>query len=153
MKIVTQVTPTVFREEDFDRPAAETYEARLEQIGPFIQDNPAASQAATAMLLAGLAQHSAMIAGRAGTIVGLAVRSNAAVTAGVATFAATIAGAAKGDTALLNTTDTTKKVKMFTTPQPFIAGDLLAVTLATNGAYAPATLDIQAWLLIRWAPS
>jgi hypothetical protein len=104
------------------------------------------------MLLVGLAQHSALIAGRAGTIVGLAVRSNAALTAGAATFAATIGGTAKGDTSVLSST-AQKKVTMFTTPQPFVAGDLLAVTLATNAGYLPVTADHQAWLLVRWAPS
>lgn len=135
-------------------PVTETEKARLEQFGPFIQDNPAAGQGATAMLLAGLAQHSALIAGRSGTIVGMAVRSNAVLTAGQATFRATVNGTAVGTAGVLDgavAAVAQKLVQNLAAPIAFAKGDLLAVTLATNAGYLPITADHQAWLLIKWS--
>lgn len=132
-------------------PAVETYNARVIPVGPFRQDNPPASQAATAMTYgaADAVAPTSQIAFMDGDIIGVADRSNADLTAGTATAQATINGTAVGLTAVLSDL-VQQKVTLFLTPVPFVAGDLLGVKLATNAAYAPVTADHSAQLLIRW---
>lgn len=158
--IVTGAAGTTAREQAFNAPAIETANARLEQVGPFRQDNPAASQANTALTL-GATDASAptsFIAGRAGTIVGLVARSNADLTAGTATFRPSKGGTVQGAGAATDSAILSDLVQSKVTEFPeasfisFAAGDLIGVMLATNSAYLPVTADHAAYLLIRWSP-
>lgn len=149
-KLIEDMGGGLSRETDFNAPAQETQNARYEQIGPFCKDNPTQSQAATAMLLCNVATQDSFVAGRAGTIVGLIVRSNADLSAGTATAKALKGGSAiSGGTAVLSDT-VQQKITNLTTPVSFSAGDLLAMTIETDGSYAPATADMVGWILVRW---
>jgi hypothetical protein len=147
------------RETPTNAPAVETVNARLEQLGVFRQDNPPAAQANTAQTLNGVdaVAPAGVVAGRAGTIVGIVARSNADLTAGTATFRPSKGGVVQGtgvaaDSAILSDL-VQQKVTEFPAASviPFVAGDILGIMLATSAAYAPVTADQQSWLLIRWA--
>jgi len=140
------------REETFNGQAVETVNARLNILGPFREDNPAASQAATALQLGAIdgTAPTGLPAPAAGTIVGIISHSNAALTAGTATAQATVNGTASGDTSVLSTTNPTKKVTMLTTPVAFVQGDLLGIKLATSSGYLPVTADHDHYLMVRW---
>lgn len=138
------------RETVMNAQAVETAKARTLQLGPWLQTNIAANQAATAMNLAGSANDNTMLALQAGTIIGVGVRSNANVTAGSLTVQPTVNGTAKGGTAVLDTTNVAKKVTLFT-PVPFAAGDLLSiVSSSTSGLLPTGSADLQAYLLVKW---
>lgn len=157
-----QVTPVLTttgmgsREGSFNGPIEETENARFEQMGPYRTDNIAASATNTVMTLGAVDAVAPVSfpAGRAGTIVGIAARSNADLSAGTATFRpsinGTVAGVAATESAILSDTVQTK-VGTFTTPVAFVAGDLLGIMLTTDAGYLPVTADNSAYLLIRWA--
>lgn len=132
-------------------PVTETDKARFEMLGPFIVSNLAQGAAATAIPLAGVANVVDIVAPRAGKVVGLAVRSNADLTAGTATFKAKVGANQVGVSVVLADT-VQQKITNFTTPGEFAAGALLSVTSESDGSYAPATADHQAWLLVEWSP-
>jgi hypothetical protein len=138
------------RETAFNAPAIETVNARLEQVGPFRQDNPGAAQAATALTLMATDASAPIeiIASRAGTIVGVVARSNADLSAGTATFTASIAGALVGTAAVLS--DLVQQAISEFAPVDFVAGARLGIKLATSAGYLPITADQSAWLMIRW---
>lgn len=98
--------------------------AMLRDIGLASSDNP-----------------SSWLAVRAGTIVGLAVHSNAARTAGTCTITLLINGVAQALTAVLDGTNTTFKAS--TGSIAFVAGDLLSLTFTTVG-WLPTNADIKA---------
>jgi hypothetical protein len=142
-----------FRETVTNAQVTESAKARTQQVGPWLQTDIAASQAAAAMLLAGSAANNTLLAMQAGTIIGIGVRSNATVTAGAATFQPSKNGTAAGGTAVLDTTNTTKKVTLFTDAQKvsFAAGDLLSIVSSSNSGLLPTgSADIQAFLMIKW---
>lgn len=154
MKLVEQLDNGQFRETNFNAPAQETDRARLEQLGPFRRDNLAQGLVATAMTLGAVDAVAPVdfVAGAPGSIVGIAFRVNEDVTAGTGTAQATIAGTVVGETAVLSDT-VQQKITNFATPVKFAAGALLGVKVLTDGSWAPATADGQAYLLIRWDPS
>lgn len=151
MRQVEILNGNAVRETAYNGPAIETDKARFEMCGPFLMSNLAQSAAAAAMLLAGVATVVDIIAPRAGKVVGLAVRSNADLTAGTATFKAKVGANQVGVSVVLADT-VQQKITNFTTPGEFAAGALLSVTAESDGSYAPATADHQAWLLIEWSP-
>lgn len=137
-------------------PVPETENARLDQVGPFRQDNPAASQANTLQTFGAVdaVAPTGFPAGRAGTIVGIVARSNADLTAGIATFRpaldGVVAGGATTEFAALSDLVQTQ-VGTFATPVAFTAGQLLGVMLSTNAGYLPVTADMSSYLLVKWA--
>ena len=159
VSLVPSAAGLVAREKVTNAPAFETENARFEQLGPFRQDNPAASQGNTLQTLVGVdaVAPTGFHAGRAGTIVGICAQSNAAITAGTATFRpavnGVVAGAAATESAVLSSTAgfTLKTITNFANPISFAAGDLLGVMLATNAGYLPVTADHNSYLLVRWA--
>lgn len=126
--------------------------AKCERIGPFRQDNVAASQAAVAITLAAVdaAAPTSIVAPRAGRIVGVTVRANADLTAGTMTLAPTIGGTAQAQTAVLSDT-VQQKVSRFNTPISFVEGDLLGIKITTSADLAPATAEISADLLVDFS--
>jgi hypothetical protein len=132
-------------------PVVETDKARFNALGPFLVSNMAQGAAAAAMLLAGVATVVDMIAPRAGKVVGLAIRSNADLTAGTATFKAKVGSSQVGVSVVLSD-PVQQRITNFAVPGAFAAGDLLSVTSESDGSYAPATADHQAWLLVEWSP-
>jgi len=151
--LVEELGGGVSRESNFPGAGIESKNARLTQLGPYRQDNPPASQAATAQTLGAVdaVAPTELVAFKAGTIVGVVARSNADLTAGTATFSATKGGTIVGTSAVLS--DLVQQVVTeFATPVDFVAGDRLGIKLATSVAYAPITADMSSWLMIRWAP-
>lgn len=148
-KISTSTGPQD-RETALNAPVIESSNARLEQVGPFRQDNVAVSQTNVDLELAAVGGPVEFVAGQGGKVVGLVARSNADLTAGTATFRATLAGTEAGDaTAILS--DTVQQIVVsFDTPVAFSAGDALGVSITTDGSFAPITADVQAYLLVRW---
>lgn len=142
-----------FKEEDFNAPAVETQNARLEQYGPFRQDNVAASQSAVAMALGAVdaAAPTSMIAARAGRIVGIAAASNADITAGSMTLAPTIGGTAQAQTCVLSDL-VQSRVSDFTNIA-FVKGAALGIKFTTSADLAPTTAELSAWLVVEWDPS
>jgi hypothetical protein len=142
----------VARETATSAPAVETEAARLEQVGPYRQDNSAAAQTDVALSLGATdaAAPTELVAGRAGTIIGVVARSNADLTAGTATFRASKNGTGVGGSGCV-LSDTVQQKISESAAVEFAAGDLLGVLITTNGAFAPVTADVQAYLLVRWA--
>lgn len=143
------------RESSFNAPSVETVNARLEQLGVFRDDSVGSGQSATAMQYQAVdaAAPVNVVAGRAGTIVGMVLRAfdtgtSGAITAGTATARATVGGVAAGDALVLDA-DTLVGATLFTTPVEFSATDLLGMTLA-SASLAPTTSRFHGWLLIRW---
>ncbi len=112
-------------------------------VGPFIQENVAASQTDVALDLGLASARTSLPAVRPGSITGVVVRSAGARSAGTLTVEPTINGTGTGLTAVLNASNTTAKA----TTQPacldaFVAGDALGVKITTDGSWAPTTADI-----------
>jgi hypothetical protein len=150
MKQVTPQGQGQFAERDFQAPAVETVGARLEQIGPFLQQNPVASQTSTPLAYgvpSGAGQPTNWLAGRAGSIFGLAVRMSATMPTGSAAFRPTVNGTPVGPSSAIAGQSV---VAEFPSPPEFVAGDLLGVAL-TASALHPTNAAIQAQLLIRWS--
>lgn len=150
MKLVEPQAQGQFSEKDFKAPTTETVAARLQEVGPFLQQNPVASQAATPLALglpSGAGQPTNWLAGRSGSIFGVAARLSATMPTGTASFRATVNGAQVGPAAAISGLGV---VAEFPNPPPFAAGDLLGVAL-TGSAIHPTNASIQAQLLIRWS--
>lgn len=157
--VATSAGPAARERLNCNSPAVENEATRSAQLGPFRQDNTPASQAATLLTMGGVdaVAPTSIVAGFPGTIVGIVARANADLTAGTATFrpakngTSTGAGAAT-DSAILSDLVQASVVRFAPADQvAFVAGDLLGVTLTTNGAYAPVTADNNAYLLVRWS--
>lgn len=123
-------------------------------IDEWYQDNVATSQSAVALGRFGESGNYApksWVAPRAGSILGIAVKSNAARTAGTLTVEVYKNGStATGLQAQLNGTDT-----QFASgyqkrgADNFAAGDYLQVKITTDGSWAPTTADIRAMIEVE----
>lgn len=137
----TYVMVRAFTALDAERAAA----SRM-AIDDFYQDNVAASQ--TDVQLSRLANPSyapgCFIPVRAGSIVGLAVRSSENRTAGTLTVEVEVEGVKTGFTATLDAVDTFFAAE---TQDPdvdtFLAGKLIYVRITTSADWAPTTADIR----------
>lgn len=140
------------RERSFNAPAIETLNARLAQLGGFLQVDVAAAQtdAVLTRFSDGAPAPDAIVAGRGGRIVGIAARSNADLTAGTATFEPTIAGVKVAGSAVLS--DLVQAVASKFDPVAFAQGALLGIMLTTDAGFLPVTADVDADLLIEWDP-
>lgn len=85
-----------------------------------------------------------------GSIVAIMVNSTEARTAGTATFEVFKNGTGIGLTAVLDGTNTTKKVttQAFAT-DTFVAGDVLDIRVTTSG-WTPTTADVEAGLVVQY---
>jgi hypothetical protein len=154
--------PDVFVESFTNSPAIETIVARNDTTPTFRQDDVPGTQAFTPLFLMVPTASSPLgfMAGRAGTIMVIAARTNAAITAGVASLRITKngvqvgAGVAAGPDNLTMTSGTTGfKVLSLDNQVPFIAGDLIGINLSTVAMVPAATTEFYASLFIRWSPS
>jgi hypothetical protein len=123
-------------------------------IGPWAQDNAAASQ--TDVDLTG----TRWIAPRAGRITAVLVKSNEARTASTLTIkvfknpAASPLGAVGTEVssslrAQLNDTDTIFDVALADNEYTFAAGDEIYPVILTGGTWAPTTADIRVWIEVQ----
>lgn len=117
-------------------------------IDGWYQDDVTASQSSVALGRVGDAVWAAFdgkwIAPRAGSITGVAVKSNDARTAGTLTVEVTKNGSGTGLTAVLDGTNTTfKATTQAKGSDTFAAGDELGVIITTDGSWAPTTADIR----------
>ncbi len=116
-------------------------------VGPFVQDNVAANQAAVALSIGTPAKTQlGHVATRAGSLVGISVLSNVAAAGDVATLIATINGVA---TALTVTLDAAINggLKNFAVAAKdaiaIAAGDVIGVTITTPAGWTAVTADIN----------
>lgn len=108
----------------------------------FYYDNVAASL--TDQIINTPTTNNRHLAMRAGSVLGIAVRSNEARTAGTLTVEVFINGAATGLTAVLDTTNTTVKVTVQARDlDTFVAGDYIEVKVTTDASWLPVTADID----------
>lgn len=82
---------------------------------------------------------------RSGSIVGLATQWSEAITAGSVTITITKNGAA-GTLAITSTSGTGSQSTQGPGIDTYVAGDLIGVQITTNGAFAPVTTDVEAWI-------
>lgn len=147
-------------------PAVESANARVQLVGPFKQVQVAASQSGVALssILSGADGQPGVVAHSPGKILGLTYSLNAAITAGGATAAqlqatvapaATLTAAVAGDVVAITSQASPRQVGAVdqTTEVPFAKGDVLGVNLSTSGTFAPTTVDVDVYLIVRWAPS
>lgn len=103
-----------------------------------------------ALFLVGSATRTSRVQVRAGSVLGVVVRSTEARTVGTLTAEATINGAATGLTAVLDGTNTTvKATTQAKDADAFAAGDQIGVTITTSADWAPATADVTVELLVE----
>jgi len=122
----------------------------VHQVGPWEQDNVAAGQSVVALFLTGSVTRTGRVAVRAGSILGVVVRSNEAQTAGTLTVEVTKNGVGVGLTAVLDGINTTVKASTQAKGvDTFVAGDSIGVIITTDGAWAPTTADITVEVLIE----
>lgn len=144
-------------------PATESANARVELVGPFSQANVAASQSGVAMV-AGSNTQTGIVAHSPGKIIGITYNFNAAITAGGATAAqfqatvapaATLTAAAQGDALAVASQASPRQAGTLdeSAEVPFAKGDVLGINLSTSGTLAPTTVELDAYLVVRWAPS
>lgn len=161
----TQDNGTHF-EEPFNAQAVETANARIDLVGPLRQSNVTASQVGVALNtgIAGADGQPGVVAHSPGSIVAITYSFNAAVTAGGATAAqvqatvapaATLTPAVKGDVVSIASQASPRQASVVaeTTEIPFNKGDVLGANLTTSAGFLPVTVDLDVFLLIRWAPS
>lgn len=116
-------------------------------LGGWYQDNVPASQSATAMgLSAAAAFGESAIVPRAGSVTGLVVKSNADVTDGALTATVTVNGVPTALAVVLDATHANTRAGYAAKDAiELAAGDLVAVTVATNSAFTPdGTADVRA---------
>lgn len=119
-------------QEDF--PSARAYH--------FWQQNVLASQSDVA-IKASISTNNEYTMELEGSIIGIAVASNAARSAGTLTVDVTINGSATGLQAVLDGTNTTYHyATQIPETDTFSAGDRLGVDYTTDGSWAPTTADI-----------
>lgn len=120
-------------------------------IDGWYQDNVAANQAAVELTrLAAGTNPNTFIPVRAGSILGVAVYSNAARSAGTLTVEVFKNGTGTGLTAVLDATNTTfKATTQAKDTDTFAAGDRLDIRITTDASWAPTTADVRATLEIE----
>lgn len=157
-RLVETLDSGLKRESTTNGPATESENARYAQIGDFRQANVAAAQAGVALKFNDVDSDAAtkFIAGRAGTITGIAWGLSAASTHTAGSVKAAIgpAGAAlvaAGNAVQIDGGGTSGVVDL-ATPQAFKEGDALGALVTTDANWLPVTTDLTVWLLIRWAP-
>lgn len=120
-----------------------------QMIGPWVQDNVAASQAAVALGLGSTGKPQlAIVMTRAGSLVGVSVFSSVAAAGSIATLTVTKNGVA---TTLTVTLDASINggLKNFAVAAKdaagltFAAGDTVGVTVTTDGSWSATTADIN----------
>jgi len=120
-------------------------------LGPWYQENVAAAQTDVAIDLNGNASRNSMPMIRNGSVLGIAVHSNAPCTAGLLTVEATINGAGTGltvslDPAVHTTDNQATENKLL---DNFIPGGLIGCRITTNAGWLPITADITVDILVE----
>lgn len=119
-------------------------------VGPWVQDDVAASQTDVALGLGLAVTRTERIMTRAGSVLGVVVYSNEARTAGTATVEVTINGTGTGLTAVLDGTDTqTAIATQAKDTDAFSAGQRIGVQITTSADWAPTTADLTVEVLIE----
>ena len=116
----------------------------------FMQSDVAASQAAVALDVLGLAGNTEYTMELAGSVVGIAIASNDARTAGTLTVDVTVNGTATGLQAILDgTNDTYHYATQIAETDTFSAGDRLGVDITTGADWEPdGTPDIVVTVMV-----
>lgn len=120
-------------------------------LGSWQQVNVSASQSNVDLNLLGSSTNLFLVVPFAGNIVSMSLASNAARSGGTLTVKPTINGAESTTlSAVLNaaTTTTTYSVQV-PDGDAFFAGDLIGVSVTTDGSWAPTTADIVVTLFIK----
>jgi hypothetical protein len=165
-RLIEQLDPGSHRDVPNNAPAVETANARVDIIGPFRQVQVAANQSAVALStgISGTDGQPGIIAHSAGKILGMTYSFNAAVTAGGATAAqlqatvapaATLTAAAQGDVVAVASQASPRQAATIDQSADilFNKGDAIGVNLSTSGTFAPTTVDVDVFLIVRWAAS
>lgn len=147
-------------------PAQESANARVDLLGPFKQVQVAASQSAAPLSsnLSGADGQPGILAHSPGKILGITYSFNAAVTAGGATAAqlqatvapaATLTPAVQGDVVAVASQASPRQALVVDQANElsFSKGDSLGVNLSTSGTFAPTTVDLDVYLIVRWNPA
>lgn len=154
----------VHREYAQNAPAQETVNARVDILGPFRRPNLAAGLSATALTLGGIDADApiSVLAHSAGQIIGVEYKFSANISAGGASAAivqptvapAGLSPVAQGAATNVASGGTNPQLGVVDlAPVSFAKGDGLGVTVATNGAFAPVTADLDVYLIVRYAAS
>lgn len=163
---IEQLDPGFHRDLANNGPAVETANARVQLVGPFRQVQVAASQTGVVLStgVSGADGQPGIMAHSAGKIIGLQYSFNAAVTAGGATAAqlqatiapaATLTAAVAGDVVAVASQASPRQAQVVdqSSEVAFNKGDVLGANLTTSGTFAPTTVDVDVFLLVRWAAS
>jgi hypothetical protein len=115
------------------------------------QNDVAANQAAVALSAQVSTNFDNIKMIRAGSLVGLATRFTEAITAGQADVIVTINGVATALTIVhTNAANQTGGVATAAVGAiPYVAGDLIGITVTTNAGFLPITTDLEAWLQVQ----
>lgn len=136
---------------DINNAVIQTYLGRVSLAGTWYQDNVAASQSAVVLKLEGN-NRTEVVMPVPGSIVGIAVFSNAARSAGTLTVTASVDGVSSGVSAVLNgsntTTHYTTQRREYSAYTVFTAGQRIGVLITTDGSWAPETADIMVNVLV-----
>lgn len=141
------------RETAFNAPAVETENARIDDLGPFRQDDVAASQSDADLTLGAVDANAPVgtVAPRSGKIVGITGRVNAAITGETLTMNPTVDGSVGTEGVVLDANNQSRVGKL-AAEVPFAAGALLGIAITTTAGYTPTTLELAASLQVRWDP-
>ena len=114
------------------------------------QDNVTASQTDVVINMDGNTGRAEVPTVRAGSVIGVAVYSNAARTAGTLTVDVTVDGTKTGLTAVLDGTNPqTKTTTQAKDTDVFTAGQRIGVKITTDGTWAPITADTTVVVLVE----
>lgn len=124
-------------------PSAGLADGNLFALTYFIADLPA--NLGSVFLSIGQSTNLETVMPRAGSIIGIAVASNAPRTGGTATFDVYRNGSAQGMTVAINATNPQYAYATAAKgAKPFAAGDRITVKASTDSAWAPTTADLVA---------
>ena len=115
---------------------------------PWAHADGAASQADGGVETRGSQVFAAWRAPRGGSIVGLVTRFSEAITAGSVTLTVRVNGA-PGTLAATSVGGTGTQVTQAPGVDTYAAGDLLDIAITTDGAFAPITTDVEAYLQVQ----
>lgn len=162
---VSELQNGTHREIPFNEAAQETYNARVNQLGPFRKANLAIDLSAVALTRGGVDADAptSVLAHSDGVVVAIAYKFGANISAGGATAAqlqATLAPgnantAAKGDLIAVASGGSAAQAAVvdLATPVAFKKGDALGVVISTSHTFAPTTDDVDVDLIVRYAAS
>jgi len=120
------------------------------QIGQWGKDNIAIDQTAVDLPLVGDATRSTIPMVRRGSVIGIAISSNAPISAGTITATVVVDGTPVAVSAQLSSTSAqTVVAEVAAETVTFNAGSVIGVNITTNHTFAPVTADVTATVLTQ----